>query len=56
MWIVPLPNCGVWQKTNLVGTFSLLEAARMAWLDGKTAAIAFHHISSVTGDTRLSSA
>ncbi|MBK8537580.1 MAG: GDP-mannose 4,6-dehydratase [Candidatus Competibacteraceae bacterium] len=39
-------------ETNLVGTFSLLEAARMAWLDGKTAShCRFHHISSVTGDT-----
>ena len=33
-------------QTNLVGTFTLLEAARMAWLDGKTANhCRFHHIS-----------
>ncbi|MCC9000284.1 MAG: dTDP-glucose 4,6-dehydratase [Candidatus Contendobacter sp.] len=33
-------------QTNLVGTFTLLEAARMAWLDGKTAShCRFHHIS-----------
>lgn len=33
-------------QTNLVGTFTLLEAARMAWLDGKTAGhCRFHHIS-----------
>ena len=33
-------------ETNLVGTFALLEAARMAWLDGKTAShCRFHHIS-----------
>jgi dTDP-glucose 4,6-dehydratase len=33
-------------ETNLVGTFTLLEAARTAWLDGKTAEhCRFHHIS-----------
>jgi len=33
-------------ETNLVGTFILLEAARTAWLDGKTAEhCRFHHIS-----------
>jgi len=33
-------------QTNLVGTFTLLEAARAAWLDGKTAEHRrFHHIS-----------
>ena len=33
-------------QTNLVGTFTLLEAARAAWLDGKTAdRCRFHHIS-----------
>jgi dTDP-glucose 4,6-dehydratase len=33
-------------ETNLVGTFTLLEAARTAWLDGKTAEHSrFHHIS-----------
>ena len=33
-------------QTNLVGTFTLLEAARTAWLDGKTAErCRFHHIS-----------
>lgn len=33
-------------QTNLVGTFTLLEAARTAWLDGKTAeGRRFHHIS-----------
>ena len=33
-------------QTNLVGTFTLLEAARTAWLDGKTAdRCRFHHIS-----------
>jgi dTDP-glucose 4,6-dehydratase len=33
-------------QTNLVGTFTLLEAARAAWLDGKTAeGRRFHHIS-----------
>ena len=33
-------------ETNLVGTFTLLEAARMAWLEGKTAShCRFHHIS-----------
>ncbi|MFO7641986.1 MAG: dTDP-glucose 4,6-dehydratase [Candidatus Competibacteraceae bacterium] len=33
-------------QTNLVGTFTLLEAARAAWLDGKTAeGYRFHHIS-----------
>lgn len=33
-------------ETNLVGTFTLLEAARTAWLDGKkTEHCRFHHIS-----------
>jgi len=33
-------------QTNLVGTFTLLEAARAAWLDGKTPEhCRFHHIS-----------
>ncbi len=33
-------------QTNLVGTFTLLGAARAAWLDGKTAdRCRFHHIS-----------
>lgn len=33
-------------QTNLIGTFTLLEAARAAWLDGKTAdQRRFHHIS-----------
>jgi dTDP-glucose 4,6-dehydratase len=33
-------------QTNLVGTFTLLEAARRAWLAGKkTAGCRFHHIS-----------
>ncbi|MBS1223991.1 MAG: dTDP-glucose 4,6-dehydratase [Proteobacteria bacterium] len=33
-------------ETNLVGTFTLLEAARTAWLEGKTAEhCRFHHIS-----------
>jgi len=32
-------------QTNLVGTFTLLEAARAAWLDGKSQACRFHHIS-----------
>ncbi|MFZ1327098.1 MAG: dTDP-glucose 4,6-dehydratase [Candidatus Contendobacter sp.] len=32
-------------QTNLVGTFTLLEAARAAWLDGKSQARRFHHIS-----------
>jgi dTDP-glucose 4,6-dehydratase len=33
-------------QTNLVGTFTLLEAARIAWLEGKTAShCRFHHIS-----------
>lgn len=33
-------------QTNLVGTFTLLEAARTAWLGGKTAdRCRFHHIS-----------
>lgn len=33
-------------QTNLVGTFTLLEAARAAWIDGKKAAgCRFHHIS-----------
>ncbi len=33
-------------QTNLVGTFTLLEAARTAWLDGNTAEHRrFHHIS-----------
>ncbi|MFZ1491951.1 MAG: dTDP-glucose 4,6-dehydratase [Candidatus Competibacter denitrificans] len=33
-------------QTNLVGTFTLLEAARLAWLDGKKAeGCRFHHIS-----------
>lgn len=33
-------------QTNLVGTFTLLEAARAAWLDGKTVdCCRFHHIS-----------
>jgi dTDP-glucose 4,6-dehydratase len=33
-------------ETNLVGTFTLLEAARTAWLDGKQAEhCRFHHIS-----------
>ena len=33
-------------QTNLVGTFTLLEAARAAWLDGKAAEHRrFHHIS-----------
>ncbi|HRD66802.1 MAG TPA: dTDP-glucose 4,6-dehydratase [Candidatus Competibacter sp.] len=33
-------------QTNLVGTFTLLEAARTAWLDGKAAdRCRFHHIS-----------
>jgi dTDP-glucose 4,6-dehydratase len=33
-------------QTNLVGTFTLLEAARAAWLDGQTAERRrFHHIS-----------
>ena len=33
-------------QTNLVGTFTLLEAARTVWLDGKTAdRCRFHHIS-----------
>jgi len=33
-------------ETNLVGTFTLLEAARTAWLDGKKAEpCRFHHIS-----------
>ena len=32
-------------QTNLVGTFTLLEAARAAWLDGKTAEHRrFHHM------------
>ncbi len=33
-------------QTNLVGTFTLLEAARLAWLDGKKSeSRRFHHIS-----------
>jgi dTDP-glucose 4,6-dehydratase len=33
-------------QTNLVGTFTLLEAVRVAWVDGKTANhCRFHHIS-----------
>ena len=32
-------------QTNLVGTFTLLEAARAAWLNGKSKACRFHHIS-----------
>ena len=32
-------------QTNLVGTFTLLEAARAAWLNGKSNACRFHHIS-----------
>ncbi len=33
-------------QTNLVGTFTLLEAARLAWLDGKKVEdCRFHHIS-----------
>ena len=33
-------------QTNLVGTFTLLEAARIAWLDGRTVDhCRFHHIS-----------
>ncbi|MGB8215181.1 MAG: dTDP-glucose 4,6-dehydratase [Anaerolineales bacterium] len=35
-------------KTNILGTFTLLEAARRVWLDGPTTAreqIRFHHIS-----------
>ncbi len=33
-------------QTNLVGTFTLLEAARIAWLDGRTEdPCRFHHIS-----------
>ncbi len=41
-------------ETNLVGTFTLLEAARQFWLIEKTLPdmpVRFHHISSVTGDT-----
>lgn len=32
-------------QTNLVGTFTLLEAARTAWMDGKMDRCRFHHIS-----------
>ena len=45
-------------QTNLVGTFTLLEAARQFWLIEKAAQSThrtrrFHHISSVTGDTPI---
>ncbi len=33
-------------QSNIVGTFTLLEAARRAWLDGKApGAVRFHHVS-----------
>ena len=45
-------------ETNLVGTFTLLEAARQFWLIEKAVQSThrtrrFHHISSVTGDTPI---
>ncbi|MDQ5910335.1 MAG: NAD-dependent epimerase/dehydratase family protein [Pseudomonadota bacterium] len=45
-------------QTNLVGTFTLLEAARQFWLIEQASQPAhttprFHHISSVTGDTPI---
>lgn len=39
---------GQFIQTNVVGTFTLLEAARQAWLDGRplpTGQVRFHHVS-----------
>ena len=39
---------GQFIQTNVVGTFTLLEAARQAWLDGRplpTGLVRFHHVS-----------